>query len=296
MAYAGTDNQGELTQEQVQAILIKPLEAASVFIAAGPRVFNCTAAGPVRIPKLVSIGEPSWTDENTEITEVDSDFDEVVLLDGIKSLKSITRYSNELARSSIVALDAALRDKMVLDVASKLDAALIAGDGDIVATKQTTPLGIINYAGTSELLAVGVLTIDDLHDAVGVAMANNVNIPNLKWMMRSETFVAVRKIKDLQDRYVLTPDVTQAGKFQLLGFPVIITNRLPNNLGTGTDETAVVLADFSTIAFAKDLFPSVKLLDQTYAAFDQQAIRVVIHADAAPMTPEAVVILRGVTL
>jgi len=42
-----------------------------------------------------------------------------VLLDGIKSLKSLTRFSNELARSSIVALDAALRDRMVLDVAAR---------------------------------------------------------------------------------------------------------------------------------------------------------------------------------
>lgn len=72
------------------------------------------------------------------------------LLDGILSLKSLTRFSNELARSSIIALDAALRDRMVFDVAAKLDTALIAGTGDLVAGKRTTPLGIINYAGVQE--------------------------------------------------------------------------------------------------------------------------------------------------
>ena len=45
----------------------------------------------------------------------------------MKSLKSLTRFSNELARQSVIALDAALRDRMVRDVAAKLDAALIAG-------------------------------------------------------------------------------------------------------------------------------------------------------------------------
>ena len=39
-----------LTTEQVQRILIKPLEQASVFLAAGPRIFDVTADGKVRIP------------------------------------------------------------------------------------------------------------------------------------------------------------------------------------------------------------------------------------------------------
>ena len=162
---ASTVNSPELTREQVQAILVQPLMAASVFLAAGPRIFDVTAAGPVRIPTLVGMTAPSRVGENVLIPEVEADFGEVVLLDGIKSLKSITRFSNELARSSIIALDAALRDRMVLDVASKLDAALIAGTGDVVAGSRTTPLGILNYPGTQEITAVGVPSLDDLHDA-----------------------------------------------------------------------------------------------------------------------------------
>ena len=291
---SSTANAPELTREQVQAILVQPLMAASVFLAAGPRIFDVTAAGPVRIPKLVGMGQPNWHGENELITEVDPDFDEVVLLDGIKSLKSITRFSNELARSSIVALDAALRDRMVLDVASKLDAALIAGSGDIVGGKRTTPLGILSYVGSQGIGVGGALNIDHLHDAVGAAMAANVDTSRLRWFMRSDVFVDLRKIKDTSGKYILTPDVTEAGQFRLLGFPVTITNRIPSTLGVGTNETAVVLADFSQIAVARDLAPSVKMLDQTFAQFDQQAIRVVAHYDAAPLNPEAVVILRGI--
>ena len=59
----------------------------------------------------------------------------------------------------------------------------------------------------------------------------------------------------------------------------------------------VVLADFSPIAVARDLAPlSVKILDQTFGAYDQMAIRVVARYDAAPLNPEAVVVLRGVTV
>ena len=38
---ASTGNSPELTREQVQAILVKPLTAASVFLSAGPRIRRC---------------------------------------------------------------------------------------------------------------------------------------------------------------------------------------------------------------------------------------------------------------
>ena len=41
----------ELTQEQVQRVLVQPLEAASTFLASGPRIFD-TNGSPVRVPKM----------------------------------------------------------------------------------------------------------------------------------------------------------------------------------------------------------------------------------------------------
>ncbi len=280
----------ELTQEQVQRILVKPLEAASVFLAAGPRIFDVTAVGVVRIPKLVSMTAPAWHGENELITEVDPDFGEVTLLDGVKSVKSITRFSNELARSSVVALDAALRDKMVLDVAAKIDTAFITGDG-----ANGVPRGLLNYTGVQQITGVGALSLDDLLDAIALMYSANVDTARLRWMMPSRTFIALRKLKDANGLYILQPDATADVAFRLLGIPVVVTNRIPTNGGAGTNEGSVVLADFSQIAVARDLAPSVKLLDQTYADFDQQAIRVVARYDAAPLNPSAIVVLRGVT-
>jgi HK97 family phage major capsid protein len=299
-AFTGTAP--ELTKEQVQAILVKPLEAASVFLASGVRIFDVTAAGPVRIPTLVGMTAPSWHGENELINEVEAGFGEVTLLDGVRSLKSLTRYSNELARSSVIALDAALRDRMVLDVASRLDTALIAGTGDLDANgKRTTPEGIIHYTGTQAMLAVGTLGLDDLHDAIGLALAASADVTRMRWMMRSDVFVSLRKIKDANGKYILEPDVTAAGGFRLLGLPVTVTNRLPVSVDDPATTTvneggmsSVVLWDPSKVAVARDLAPSVKLLDQTYAAFDQQAIRVVARFDAAPLNPAAIVVLRDV--
>lgn len=284
-----TTSATELTQQQVAKILVKPLEEAAKFLAAGPRVFD--TAGELRIPKLGGPTTVTWVGENTQIPEANPDFDEVVLLPStMKSLKTLTRYSNELARQSVVALDAALKDRLVTDVATKLDAQLFSASGD----GTTTPQGLFAWTGTQNL-TVGALTLDDLHDAEALALGENVDPSQLKWVMTSRELIALRKIKDTTGRYIVQPDVTGAGGYTLLGHPVIVCNRVPDTTGTPNTGNAA-LVDFSQVAVARDMSPTVKILDQTFGDFDQMAIRVVCRYDAKPLNPEAVIKLTGITL
>jgi HK97 family phage major capsid protein len=89
----------------------------------------------------------------------------------------------------------------------------------------------------------------------------------------------------------LQPDITESGQFRLFGAPVIVTARIP----FVTTTTKAILADFSQIAVARDLAPSVTILKERYAEFDQQAVRVVTRFDAAPLNPQAIVRLDGIT-
>lgn len=272
----------ELTQEQVQRILIQPLTDKSVFLAAGPRVFD-TNGSQVRIPKMGAATDPKWHGENEQISEVDASFGEITLLPStMKSVKVITRFSNELARQSIIALDATLRDRLVTDVANKLDAQFLGNQGD----GKTTPKGLFAHTGVQTIDASGPLTLDLLHDAWGKALAANVNMAATRWLILPGDFTKLRKIKDNANRYMLQPDPTQDGVFRLLGAPVTVTSRIPAG--------CAALADFSQLAVARDTTPSVKILTERYADFDQQAIRVVARYDAAPLNPEAVVTLTGI--
>lgn len=281
----------ELTAEQVQRILVQPLEAASAFLASGPRIFD--SAGPVRIPKLGGpVTDPGWTGENELIPERDVDFDEITLLPStMKSVKVLTRFSNELARQSVVSLDAALRDRLVRDVAAKLDAQFFSASGDGI----TTPKGIFSYTGTQTLPVGGALTLDKMLDAEGMMLAANVDPSRLRWIMTSRDFVRLRQVKDTTGRYIVQPDATEAGAYRLLGHGVTVTNRVPNTTATPPTGRAA-LVDFSQIAVARDLAPSVVVLDQTFGNFDQQAIRVVARYDAAPMNAQAIVTLTGITV
>ena len=279
----------ELTAEQVARILVQPLAERSVFLSAGPRIFD--TAGPLRIPMAGGAVDPEWTGENELITEKDVDFDEMGLLPStMKSLKVITRYSNELARQSVISLDQAIKDRLVNGVADKLDAQLLSASGDGI----TTPKGLFAYTGIQTLAVGGELTTDDLLTAWGMALAANVNMSSLRWVLQPGDFVALRKVKDNTGQYILNADPTADAVFRLFGAPVSVTSRVPDTTG-GTVTGRAALVDFSQIAVARDLAPSVKVLTERYADYDQQAIRVVARYDAAPLNPKAIVALTGIT-
>ncbi len=76
---------------------------------------------------------------------------------------------------------------------------------------------------------------------------------------------------------------------------MIVTKRVPDTTGA-TPTARVGLVDFSQIVVARDVAPSVKVLDQTFGDFDQMALRVVARYDAAPLNAQAVVALTGITI
>lgn len=285
-----TSTAPELTTEQVQKILVQPLEQKSLFLASGPRIFDSNGS-QIRIPKMGGPTAPAWHGENELITEQDATFDEVVLLPStMKSIKVITRYSNELARQSIVSLDAALKDRLVTDVAATLDTAFFGSTGDGI----TTPQGMLAWVGTQTVDAGGeAIDLDILLDAWGKALAANVDMTKLRWFMRPGAFTALRKIKEAtgSNKYVLTPDASQDGVFRLFGTQVVITSRLPLDAET---QQSVVLADMSQVAVARDLAPTVKVLTERYADYDQQALRVIARYDVGTLNPEAVVKITNV--
>ena len=105
-----TQNTNELTREEVATILTAPLEQESVFLSVAQHIYD--TAGPLRIPALPDSQATAlaFVGENEKIPEQDYDFGEVQLLPStMKSVKVLTKFSNELARQSVVALDSALQ-------------------------------------------------------------------------------------------------------------------------------------------------------------------------------------------
>lgn len=284
----GTGNTPELTREQVLAVLTTPLETASTFLASGPSIIDTT--GPLRVPFAAAaldddeLDALAWTGENELIPEIDPDFSELTLLPStMKSIKVLTRFSNELARQSVVALDTALQARLVADVAAKVDAQLYSANGDGI----TTPRGMFAWTGTQSVPVGGLLTLDAILDAQALALSANVDQSRLRLFLRPSDYMALRRAKDGDQRYMLQPDAAQGSTATVLGLPVTVSPRIPAG--------SAALADMAHVTVARDVMPSVKLLDQTFGEYDQQALRVVTRYDAAPTDPSAVVVFSGIT-
>lgn len=278
-----TQTVAELTREQVASILTRPLEQRSQFLASGPTMFD-TNGSPIRVPALPAASELAFVGENELIPEADPEMGEVTLLPStMKSVKVITRYSNEMARQSIVSIDNVLQQRLVADVAGTLDAQFLGDAGDGV----TTPLGLFAYTETLTVDAAGPLTLDTLLAAQGEAFGAHVDYSRLRLVVRPEDYMGLRAAKDGDQRYMLTPDATAGGMPALLGMQPIVSSYVP--------EGHAAVVDFSQIGVARDLAPSVKILTERYADYDQQAIRVVARYDAKPLNPEGITIISGIT-
>jgi HK97 family phage major capsid protein len=285
MAIEVTANNSTLLQSQVADILVNPLVQESTFLAAGPQIFD--TSDQLRIPRLASGVSAGFVAEGAQISDGDVAFDEVVLLPStLKSLKVLVKFSNEMARQSVVALDATLKSTLVTNVAQALDAALWDGAGT-----SNTIKGILQASS----IATGVLDLtdpDSLIDALALAQGNKVSPTH--WVMTAASFAAIRKVKvgTSDKRYVIDPSTIQNGTaFQLLGLPVIITDNIP----AVSTKARVALVDFGKVAVARDVDADVKILDQTWGDFDSIGIRVVTRYDVGLLQPKAVTLLTEAT-
>ncbi|MGC4960082.1 phage major capsid protein [Gordonia sp. DT101] len=274
-----TTANAELLQSQVSQLLVQPLEAASVVLAAGPQIFD--TAGVLRIPRLVSGATVGFVAEGAAIPDTgDVDFDELTLMPTNRtSLKIILKYTNELVRQSVLGVDAVLKTRLVTDVANALDSALLSGAG---TANSITGITAQTGVQTGEL---DVTDPDSLLDAIALCHAEEVT-PN-RWFLNSQDFIALRKIKDTSGKYILQADLTADATYTLFGIPVTVTNKLA--------EGKAILADMTQIAVARDVDPSVTVLTERYAEYDMMGLRVVTRYDLGLLHPEGVVVLEAAT-
>ena len=141
----------------------------------------------------------------------------------------------------------------------------------------------------------GVLDVTDVDSLIdGLAKAQGNKVSPTHWVMTSDTFAQIRKVKvgAGDARYVIDPTTIQDGTaFRLLGLPVIITDNIPDVTGTPNKKRAA-LVDFKKVVVARDLdADNVKILDQTFGDFDTIGIRVVTRYDVALLQAKAVTVL-----
>jgi HK97 family phage major capsid protein len=159
----------------------------------------------------------------------------------------LATVSNQLLADSNPAIDGLVTTDLAKRLIALEEAAFINGTG----TGQ--PLGILNTPGISAtpLTATDVLSLlDSILDAVALVETNH-GAPSAI-LMHPRTWTRILKSRDAQGAYYIDP----AGGPQdprtgvrgpvktLWGYPVVTSNRVPTNLGGGTNESRVIVGDF----------------------------------------------------
>lgn len=273
----GTAQISELLNDQVSSLLVQPLEAASVVLSSGVRIFD--SAGVLRIPKLTGSSAVGYVSEHGQIPDTHSTtFDEVVLMPTDRaSLKTIERYSRESVRQSVIGLDAVLKARLTKVVADKLDTELLTGTG---ASDGIT--GILNQDGV-ETGEFDSADPDSILDGIATLNANEVT-PNRIFLSGAD-YSELRKQKEstTSKRYLLQPDPSREAGTTLFGVSTVVTNKLP----AGT----AIVADTSNIAVVRDTSPSITVLTERYAEFDELGLRISVRYDLGLLHPEAIAVL-----
>jgi HK97 family phage major capsid protein len=275
---ANTISNATLTQDQVERLLIYPLQERSTYMAQGFPVFTSNGE-PIKLPSLTSFGTATFVAQGTAIPVVNASTSEVELLPNtVQSIKVIARMSNELVRQAVVNVESAFSRKLVDDVSKVLDQAMWAG-GTATAG---SPVGMANFpnsvnAGTAAGTAISSNTLFDIEE---LGYENNLAMDAARWAMSPKTFTRIRKLTDNYGQKVLAPSLAVGAPPTLLGHPYTVTTHVP--------DSALLLFDPTQIAVGLDQRASITLLDQTFAQFDEVAIRVTARYDTKPMNANAV--------
>ena len=164
-----------------------------------------------------------------------------------RELGAIVPISNKLVRATRGNADAIVRREMLKRVALRSDLAFIRGTG-----LQDTPKGLLTWCTAGNKFnatqAGANATLDEVTKDLGKAWLNladkNVPMSNVGWIWAPRITEYLRNLRDGVGSFVYR-DELNAGRFR--GVPFRETTQIPTNLGGGSNESEVYLADFDEV-------------------------------------------------
>lgn len=295
---------GFLVQEDVASEVIELLRPASVVMAMGPQTIDMPS-GNMTMNRLATGASASYIGEQTDTPATGVQFGQVKL--SAKKLGALIPISNDLIRANSQQADRIVRDDLVVSLAQRMDLAFIRGSGT-----QFSPLGLRNqhtgtpFATTNVLAMTGSPTLATVTTDLGrleLALLN-ADVPMLRpgWLMAPRTMMHLLNLRDGNGNYAF-PEVQRG---ELRGKPFRVTTQIPTNLGGGTNETELYLADFAHVVVGEHMGIDVAVSTEAAyvdagstmrAAFsrDETVMRAIAQHDIGLRHLPAVAILTGVT-
>jgi HK97 family phage major capsid protein len=211
----------------------------------------------------------------------------------------LATISNQLLADSNPAIDALV----VADLAKRLvaleETAFLTGSG----TNQ--PLGILNTPGISatSLTSTSISATGGLLDAVldSIMKVQSNHGQPTAIVMHPRTWTRIIKDRDANGVWTIDPREDRVGSRPtggtLFGVRVVLSNRVPINLGAGTNESRVIVGDFSEALILDRQGITVDESGHVYFTSNQTVFRAEMRVGfTAARTPAAFDVIGGVGL
>lgn len=234
---------GALVPGEFASEIIEALVPISVVQGAGATVVPMNN-GSLSLPFIDTSAAASYVAENKAAAVSQPGTGLIQLRD--HKLRCIVPVSNDLLRNGGANAENAVRRNMMRVLGARRDLAFLRGD-----SVNGTPKGIKEFAQNSQdaTLAPTVATITtDTTSLLAKVWAQNVTFTNPVWFMSSRSFWFLRGLRTTNGEYAF-PELQMAASGNamgmLLGFPVYVSNQIPENL----DYSGMATNDESEIYF-----------------------------------------------
>lgn len=295
---------GFLIPEDVSGEIIELLRPASVVMSFGPRIVPMDN-GNLTMNRINVGTTATYIGETQDAPATGVQFGQIKL--SSKKLAALVPISNDLLQSASTQADAIVRDDLVMSLATRMDLAFIRGSGT-----QFSPLGMRNQLtgtafATSNVLAANatvnlVNVTSDLSRLELALLQANIPMTRPGWIMAPRTMMYLMNLRDGNGNYAF-PEM-QGGL--LRGKPYRTTTNVPTNLGGGSNESELYLADFAHVLVGEQ--NGIELAISTEAAYrdasnnlqasfsrDETVVRAIAKHDFALRHLPCVAILTAVT-
>lgn len=184
MATLNSTLENAFTPEDYGKLIDTEVSAKSVAFQAATVVE--TDKHQVRFPILVSDPATGWYAENSPITLVDPETDEIVVVPA--KVAGLTQVSNEAVDDTEPAVAAQIGRALARDIGKKIDAAFFGN------TVTNGPSGLLSVSGIQVVdTGAGWTTLDYVHDAKSQAMANGAELTHI--VLAPDVALALSKAK-----------------------------------------------------------------------------------------------------
>ena len=272
--------------QEFVAKLIKAVDD-QVFIRPLATITQVTKADSLGAPALdADLDDADWTSElGTGDEDSTMDFGKREL-DPHPLAKSL-KVSNKLLRVSAINIDDLVQQRFAYKFGITEEKAFLTGSGS------GQPLGIFTASSdgisTSRDVSTGNETtsikFDGLIEAKYTLKGNYW--AKAKWIFHRDALKQISKLKDGDGQYIWQQSVQVGQPDKLLGFPLMMSEYVPNTFTTG--QYVGALGDFSFYWIVDALDMTIQRLVELYAASNQTGFIGRLECDGMPVLEEAFV-------